>query len=79
MNASASAPAVMVRALVRPGTAQLASWGLAATALAVIQALVRRGERAGRSPERGPGRHLRGGVPGWRPIAAGLKSLILNG
>ena len=46
MNASASAPAVMVRALVRPGTAQLASWGLAATALAVIQALVLAGVNA---------------------------------
>ena len=46
MNASASAPAVMVRALVRPGTAQLASWGLMATALAVIQALVLAGVNA---------------------------------
>ncbi|HJY60038.1 MAG TPA: hypothetical protein VJ418_26975, partial [Streptosporangiaceae bacterium] len=47
MNASASAPAVMVRALIRPATsAQLASWGLTATALAVIQALVLAGVNA---------------------------------
>lgn len=47
MNASASAPAVMVRALTRPGTpAQLASWGLTATALAVTQALVLAGVNA---------------------------------
>ena len=47
MNASASTPAVMVRVLIRPGTpAQLASWGLAATALAVIQALVLAGLNA---------------------------------
>ena len=46
MNASASAPAVMVRALVRPGTAQLASWGLIAAALAVIQALALAGVNA---------------------------------
>ena len=47
MNASASTPAVMVRVLIRPGTpAQLASWGLAATALAVIQALVLAGVNA---------------------------------
>jgi hypothetical protein len=47
VNASASAPAVMVRALTRPGTrARLASWGLTATALAVIQALVLAGVNA---------------------------------
>jgi hypothetical protein len=47
MNASASAPAVIVRALIRPGTpAQLASWGLAATALAAVQGLVLAGVNA---------------------------------
>ena len=46
MNASAQVPAVGVRALFRPGTAQLASWGLIATALAVIQALVLAGVNA---------------------------------
>jgi hypothetical protein len=46
VNASASSPAVMVRALVRPGTAQLASWGLIAAALAVIQALALAGVNA---------------------------------
>ena len=46
MNASASAPAVMARALTRPGTAQLASWGLIAAALAVVQALVLAGVNA---------------------------------
>ena len=40
MNASAQVPGVGVRALFRPEAAQLASWGLIATALAVIQALV---------------------------------------
>ena len=47
MNASARAPAVvMARALIWPEAAQLASWGLAATALAAIQALVLAGMNA---------------------------------
>src|SRR5580700_12255027 len=46
MNASAQVPPAVVRALFRPGTAQVASWGLAATALAVIQALVLAGVNA---------------------------------
>jgi hypothetical protein len=40
MNASAQLPAASLRALIKPQPAQLASWGLAATALAAVQALV---------------------------------------
>jgi hypothetical protein len=69
VNASASTPAVMVRVLIRPGTpAQLASWGLAATALAVIQALVLAGLNA-------QGGHLsvgRVGICVVMTLAAGL-------
>ena len=81
MNASASAPAVMMRALTRPGTpAQLASRGLTATALAAVQALVLAGVPSRSAPWRAcPAERPAGPRSGRTARAAGTKSLILNG
>ena len=81
MNASASAPAVIVRALIRPGTpAQLASRGLTATALAAVQALVLAGVPSRSAPWRASRAERPAGPRrGATARAGGPKSLILNG